>query len=628
MPSSSVDLGGDSETYRATWTSVISNRLLLEVGAGTLIGAQDFLAQSNVDPTLAGILEVGAGLTASRGLAGWFSSRRDWLLRESNTNARASLSYVTGSHSAKFGTTLQWGNSDRTQGGLEGHSRQINFFGNPVQALFSTFSLVVEDTWDTNYMRSFGLYAQDQWTLDRLSVNAGVRFDYFRGGYPDHNLPDTTWSVATSFPGQDVATWKDLSPRLGLVYDVRGDGKTAIKVTANRYVDGLGTTFAGGINPALSNTTITRTWYDWGLGTAGLCYSPTGVLDFGYLFGGPNSFGCIPGDGVVQGDPRIGVPNGELIQPGENPAFGTPTITEFFDDDWAFGWGKRFANWEFSGGVQQELTDGLSMNVSVFRRVYVNYSAQNNRSQNPGDFDPYCVTVPTDSRFPDSGQELCGLFEVNPVTFGVLDDEITTFADDFGSRTRHWIGLDLTMNARMDNGLLLQGGVSTGRTTEDQCELNANLNNPSQLFCATQTPFLTQVKLLGSYTLPYDIQIAGTFQSLPGFQIAANVVYTGAELSAGLGRTSNVSNRTIQVIEPGSVYSDRLNQFDLRVTKNLNVGPGQYRLMFDLYNVFNDSTPLELNNQFGSTSGGGGGWQAPILIIPGTLAKFAFQIDF
>ena len=581
-----------------------------------------------MDPGQAGILEVGGDLIASRGIAGWFTSRRDWILRETNTNLRASLSYVTGSHAAKFGTTLQWGNSDRRQGGLPFHSRQINLFGNPVQAQFSTYPLVSEETWDTNYMRSFGLYAQDQWTLDRLSVNAGLRFDYFRGGYPDHTLPETTWGAATSFDGQDVAIWKDLSPRLGLVYDLRGDGKTALKVTANRYVDGIATTFAGGINPALSNTTVSRTWLDGGLGTSRLCYSPTGVLDFGYLFGGPNRYGCVAGDGIPQGDPRITVPNGELIQPSGNPAFGTPVITEFFDPDWAFGWGKRFANWEFSGGVQHELTSGMSLNVSVFRRIFVNYAAQNNRSENPGDFDPYCVTVPTDPQLPNNGQQLCGLFEINPQAFGLLDDEITTFADTFGTQTQHWNGVDVTINARMDNGLLLQGGVSTGRTSSNICDLNANLNNPSQLFCATQTPFLTQVKLLGSYTLPYDVQISGTFQSLPGQQILANVVYTGAELSAGLGRTSNVSNRTIGVIEPGTLYGDRLNQVDMRVTKIISSGPAQFRLMFDLYNIFNDSTPLELNNQYGATTGGGTGWQRPALIIPGRLAKFAFQIDF
>ena len=634
MPSAAVDLSYDIRTYQATWTSALNSQLLFEGGFGALPGAMDFLPQSNVDADLPGILEVGGNIIASRGLASWFSSRRDWIIRDQNTNLRASLSYASGSHSAKFGTTLQWGNAARRYGGFSSHARQLSFLGNPVQAQFSTYPLGSSedgDAWDTNYMRSFGLYAQDQWTLDRLSVNAGVRFDYFRGGYPDHALPETTWGAATSFPGQDVAIWKDLSPRLGLVYDLRGDGTTALKVSASRYVDGLGTTLAGSVNPALQNTRVTRTWLD-GLpifgGPARLCYSPTGVLDIPYLLGlAPSAFGCVAGDGIPQGDPRIGVPNGELLTPTGNAAFGTPVITEFFDPDWAFGWGKRFANWEFSGGVQHELTSGLALNVSVFRRIFVNYSASNNRSQNPGDFDPYCVTVPTDPRLPNGGQPLCGLFEVNPETFGVLEDSITTFADDFGTQTEHWNGVDVTINARMDNGLLLQGGVSTGRTSTDQCDLNVNLNNPSQLYCATETPFLTQVKLLGSYTLPYDIQLSGTFQSLPGQQILANVTYTGAELSAGLGRPSNVSTRTIQVIEPSTVYSERLNQFDVRATKHLTLGPAQYRVMFDLYNVFNVSTPLQLNNQYGTT-GGGTAWQRPTLIIPGRLAKFAFQIDF
>ena len=613
MPSASTDLTGDAQTIQATWTSSLSSRLLLEVGFGAVPQDEWFRPRPGVDITLPGILEVGTGLIASRGISSWYTSRNDWIIRDQNPNVRASLSYVTGSHSAKFGTTLQWGNSARRQGGFPFQSRVINLFGNPVQAQYSTYPLGSSedaDTWDTNYMRSFGLYAQDQWTVDRLSVNAGLRFDYFRGGYPDHTLPETTWGAATSFPGQDVATWKDLSPRLGLVYDLRGDGKTALKVTANRYVDGLGTTFAGGINPALSNTTVDRTWLD---GAFGICI-PTVV--------------CIPGDGIAQGDPRLTFPNGELLSFSPNPAFGTPIITEFFDPDWAFGWGKRFANWEFSGGVQQELTSGMSLNVSVFRRIYVNYAAQNNRTENPGDFDPYCVTVPTDSRLPNSGQELCGLFEVNPTTFVLLDDEITTFADNFGTRTSHWTGVDVTMNARMDNGLLLQGGVSSGRTSNDQCELNANLNNPGQLYCATQTAMLTQVKFLGSYTLPYDIQVSGTFQSLPGQNVLANVTYSAAELTAALGRPTNVSNRTIQVIEPGTVYGDRLNQFDVRAAKIISSGPAQFRLMFDLYNVFNDSTPLELNNQYGATTGGGTAWQRPALIIPGRLAKFAFQIDF
>ena len=119
MPSSSTVLTGDTQTYQATWTSAINNRLLLEVGFGALPQDQVWGNQPGLDDSLAGILEVGSDLTASRGLAGWYT-RRTWRMSDTNTNTRASLSYVTGSHNAKFGTTIQFGNSPRNQGGTWG----------------------------------------------------------------------------------------------------------------------------------------------------------------------------------------------------------------------------------------------------------------------------------------------------------------------------------------------------------------------------------------------------------------------------------------------------------------------------------------------------------------------------
>lgn len=636
MPSAAVRQHVDSRTIQGTWTSAINNRLLLEVGVGTIPNDQQYLPQLNVDETLPGVVEIFGDTTASRGMASWYLGRKDWLKHEENVNARGALSYVTGTHSAKFGFTTQIGSDLARQGGHQFQGRNINFMGSPIQAQFSTYPVeagLTQTVWDRNYMRSYGLYAQDQWSLDRLSINAGLRFDYFRGGYPAHSMPETRWGAASSFPGADVATWKDLSPRLGVVYDLTGDGKTALKVTANRYVDGVGTNFARGINPALQNTTVSRTWFD-GLGSAvfGIparyCFSPAGVPDYAYLLGlAPTSPYCVPGDGIAQGDPRIVGPNGELIQAASNAAFGTPEITQFFDPAWSNGWGNRFANWEFSAGVQRELRQGMSLNVSMFRRVFVNYQAENNRLQNASDYDAFSVTVPTDARLPTSGQVLSGFYEVSPAKYG-LEDAITTSADNFGTRKRHWTGVDVTVNARMDNGLLLQGGLSSGTTLNDSCDLNANLNNPSQVWCKTSTPMLTQVKMLGSYSLPGGVELAGTFQSLPGQQVSAFVTFLAPEISASLGRASNSANTALNVIEPGTVYSARLNQFDLRATKLFTSAGSAIRVMFDIYNLFNDSTPLELNNLYGSSDGGGTSWQRPQLIIPGRMAKFAFQFDF
>ena len=94
--------------------------------------------------------------------------------------------------------------------------------------------------------------------------------------------------------------------------------------------------------------------------------------------GAPSCIGpvaCIAGDGIPQGDPLNPNPNGELLSPTDNLAFGRPIVTEFFDSNWAVGWGQKKANWELSGSIQHELADGVSVDVGYFRRTYVNFDA-------------------------------------------------------------------------------------------------------------------------------------------------------------------------------------------------------------------------------------------------------------
>ena len=69
-------------------------------------------------------------------------------------------------------------------------------------------------------------------------------------------------------------------------------------------------------------------------------------------------------------------------------------------------------------------------------------------------------------------------------------------------------------------------------------------------------------------------------------------------------------------------------QFDLRLTKILNVGPSRIRAMLDIHNVFNQNTVLAHNLRYGSPASGGGAWLRPQLLVPGRLLKFAFQLDF
>ena len=137
------------------------------------------------------------------------------------------------------------------------------------------------------------------------------------------------------------------------------------------------------MNPAVSNRRQDRSWND-----GATCLDPAV---------------CIPGDGLPQGDPTDPAPNGELLSPNVNLAFGEPLITLVYDPEWAFGWGSRRSNWEYAASLQHELAAGLSLDVGYFRRNQVNHSVRDDRAVGLDDFDIASVTVPVDPRLPGGG---------------------------------------------------------------------------------------------------------------------------------------------------------------------------------------------------------------------------------
>jgi hypothetical protein len=143
---------------------------------------------------------------------------------------------------------------------------------------------------------------------------------------------------------------------------------------------------------------------------------------------------------------------------------------------------------------------------------------------------------------------------------------------------------------------------------------------------------LTQVKLLGSYTLPLAIQLAATFQNIPGPQIAANALYTSAQIAPSLGRSlSSAASATINIVQAGTLFGERLNQLDLRLTKILKVGKRVGVLAsVDFYNALNASAVIGLNNTYGATTGAtaGAAWQTPFAIVSGRLTKVRLQLTF
>jgi hypothetical protein len=289
------------------------------------------------------------------------------------------------------------------------------------------------------------------------------------------------------------------------------------------------------------------------------------------------------------------------------------------------GWGVRPWNWEFSAGIQRELVPRLSASFGYFRRVNGNFFVTDNEALSRADFTEYSVTVANDGRLPNAGQTIGGLFDQNAI---VANRNVVKDASEFGKQQQHWDGVDLTLDARLRNGLLLQGGLSTGKTMTDNCEIVDDapeiLAGQPSAFCHQETGYLPQYKALASYTLPYGVRISGTFQSIPGPQVLANSIYNNGNRLATttLGRPFTLGQANVNVIEPGSFYGDRLNQVDLRLTKIVNVGRGRVDLNVDFYNAFNsDAVTLELPAL-------GPVWRLPLTVIQPRFVKFAARWDF
>ncbi|HEV2985050.1 MAG TPA: TonB-dependent receptor [Vicinamibacterales bacterium] len=568
---------------QATWAAAITNRWLLE--AGMMYDPFNFqtipVSDARYDQTVS-VTDTGTGMTfrsAATYSAFWAKSQ----------NYRAALSYVPGSHAVKVGFTLQ--TATRTSQTYSNSGDISMTFLNGVPKSLTEYTTPY--TTDL-HNAMLGLYAQDQWKVKRFTLNAGLRFDHLNESIPATNLPAVQFVGARNFAGiSDVPNWNDLNPRLGAVYDLFGTGKTAVKVSLSRYVVGETQSFSAANHPVTTSVnSVTRTWND-----VNGNFTPDCNL-------------ANPG------------PNGECGAIS-NANFGKTVITTSYDDAIRLGWGVRPYNWETSVGVQHELLPRVSLSVNYFRRWFGNYTVTENLATTSANYDPFCVTAPVNPQLPGGGgYKICGLYDVAPSLFGKVNNLVTS-AGTFGNQWEHYNGLDVTSNARLSRGLIVQGGLNVGRDETNSCFV---VNSPQQLlYCDVKPPFQPQVKLLASVPLAWGLTTSGTFQSLPGPQIAANQTVTNAQIAPSLGRNLAAgANGTavVNLIAPGTSYGDRLNQLDFRLSKTVRVGRTRIQGNFDLYNALNASPVLLLNNTYGAN------WKQPTQILPGRMFKFGAQVSF
>ena len=469
-----------------------------------------------------------------------------------------------------------------------------------------------------SHSMSASVYAQDQSTFGRLTVQGAVRYDRAWSSFPDQTTGGTRfipqvfhWDATYGVKG-----YNDITPRMGAVYDLLGNGKTAIKVSLGRYLEAA----TNGVSyttrqPATSiSSTATRNWTDG---------NRNYVIDCDLL------------STVTQNNLATG---GDFC--AALPAtFGTNTVTTVQDPRiFNGGWGIRPGDWTFTGSWQQEILPRASVEVSFTHRWFQGFGVTDNRALDVNSYDPFYVIAPLDPRLPNGGgYRVDGLLNVKPQFATVTAQNFATLVqfleDDLGkdlNRYQYYNGVDVTFNMRMQNGIRFQGGTSTGHSVNDTCGVRAALpeTGPTSYDCHTAGALQTRATGLASYTLPkIDVLVSGTFQSNPPDALSATYAFTTADVTPWLGRplSNNAANVNINLLTSSEMYAaNRTNEVDFRVAKILKFGRTRTNVGVDLYNVFNRNTPQGYNTTFSPV----GAWPRVTSVFPARFAKVSAQIDF
>jgi hypothetical protein len=595
-------IGGRSQQF--TWASPITSRLLVDFGFGNMLARWGpFDMPGNPTRNLARVTEqCAAGCAANGNIPGLTYRSANWMNNWAGVhNWKSSLSYVTGAHNWKFGYIGNIFIDDE------------NAFGNSLNLTYRLNNGVPNGITETalpaplsRRVRTDAFYAQDQWTVGHVTVQGAVRFDRAWSYFPQQTLPASTYlPFSVTYPDtQGVRGYKDVSPRVGVAYDVFANGKTAVKVSAGRYLE------------AASN----------GVGY----YSTTNPISRLTATSGLRAFNDVNGNFLADCDLSNMAGNGEC-GPG-NPTFGKEVFTTNVDEAALGGWGVRPSDWGITASVQQQVLPRVSAEVTYTRRWLNHFAVSDNTLVTPSDFGQFGVTAPLDPRLPGGGgYVVSGLYDVNNDRFG-QSNVLATFSDFLPGaplQYQHYNGMLLTVSSRPRSGLLFQGGINTGKTVTDNCAVRTLLpeTGPLNPYCHSEPGFITRWTGLWSYVVPkLDINLSGNIRSDQGAALQANWAAPNAAIAPVLGRSlsGGLPNATVNLIKPGDVWGDRVNEFDFRVAKILRFGRTRVNTGIDVFNAFNSAAVLTYNQAFvpGAT------WLAPLSVLTPRFVKISAQVSF
>jgi carboxypeptidase family protein/TonB-dependent receptor-like protein len=505
-------------TTQAKFTSTVSNKVLFESGFSMyyLHWTQEYRPESSSVSVIDFVKSVRTGATSY--------DFDQWNVRRSYV---ASVSYVTGSHAFKTGIQFSEGPYRETRNVRDDI---VLRFSDGVANSVDTFNSPIDVRQRMN--ADMGVYAQDSWTVGRLTFNPGLRVDYYDASISKQDAPAGRFIGERHFNAiQHVPQWTNVVPRLAAAYDLFGNGRTAIKASASQYVknEGMGFTLTGN-NMSLSSNR--RSWTDQN------------------------------GDRQAQ-DNELGASTGFTGGAGTT-----------IDPDL-----KRPNNWEYTASFQHELLPRLSVSAAYFRRVWYDLYGVKNTLVTSTNYTPVSIANPL------TGGPIT-VYNQNVSTQGLVN----LFLSNYDELNTTYNGVELKAERRFSRGANLFGGVTIGTNRGSTRGSNADLNNPNVLINhigAVGFDSTYQYKVAGVYPLPYGVNVSGALQITSGLPLTRVFTVTRTQVP-GLTQVT----QAVDLLPAGDVRLPMRQLLDLRFAKIFRTPIGNLEGMADLYNVFNSDATI------------------------------------
>ena len=627
-----------SGVVQGTWTAPLTSRLLLEAGASWQTANWVNFAEAGVTQNDRSILETATSYTY--GATTLLTAPK---ARTGRSAERFSLSYVTGTHNMKFGVTDEQAFND------ESRSRNntvdgLNYDflnGKPIRLQYYGLPFLQQERQNLE----LGVFAQDAWKIQRITLNLGVRWDRVSMGFPSASLPAGLFVPARQVTQvKGVPLWNDINPRAGVAWDVLGNGRTAVKFSAGRYNQLSRSDLTRRFHPFSSSVNSAfRTWTD-----SNGNYTPD----------------CDVQNFAAQ---DLSLSGGDVCGAISNPAFGqfNPSSTTFNQDVLS---ANRDFLWDINADFQHEITHGLSVNFSYNHNWDGNFTTVqrivNGVALGPDAYDEFCITVPTDSRLSTSGQQRCGFYDIKPALFSTPFTINVLNAKNLVGKNgntklpyRHWDGFTIGMDGKLPYNVKVGGGLDMGKNVDDHCftvdipnqpkDINASggatltwtgFNSTGAGACHVETSWMHTMDFRFNGSIPIKGGFNGSFifRNTPGATLNSTLTVAGASVLPGTttpvitflnGRAaSTLTNaQALNLITPNSLFGPRFSQLDLSVNKSVDIGWGKLRLALDLYNALNGNVYQNVTTAYALT---GNRWQRPTTFLDPRLARVTAAIQF